>query len=207
MEFGFMSELRGFGVLHLRRPPAVTDGELRAAVEKAAEWAEKRGLYGLLLSVPGSGSFLAGTGFEVSGRPARFEPRLVNLDSGEIFRLPHFGKTRYVHTGDVWLRENRRKRMKYLTGPWVPLGFALDLDATCEEVYVRPAPGVRVNGELIETSVQIVDQDTVSHGDATLTYFREPPGRPLLANYFTKYTGMGWEQPGFTRAVRLFRRT
>ena len=204
IEFGIMAELRGFGVVYLRRPATATDAELRAAVERAENWAQRTGKYGLIVSVPGSGSFLSGTKFEVSKPKGRFNPRFVNLKTGELFRLPHFGKTRYVHNGSFWLRENRKKRMKHVLGPWFPLGFALDLDVVLETVYVRPAPDILVNGELIDKTVEIVENDTVSHNGAVLTYYAEPPGRPMLANFYARYTGMGWEQPGFTRAARVF---
>ncbi len=63
-----------------------------------------------------------------------------------------------------------------------------------------------MNGTRITKQTCLVDQDTVERNGRVLTYLEDAPGRSALADYYMQYTGMGWENPALTRAVRVFTR-
>ena len=197
---GWLKECRGFGQLHLIKGKASV---LRKAVEWAVEWAETKCVYGVLVSFPGSGAWIAGMGFAVAEQ-SQFRPRLADLNKAAVMRLPHVGNAKYVHNGETWRRETLRKRPKHVWGTRPALGFELEVDGGQHSVSVQPGPNILVNGSTIKEDTELVDQDTITHRGRVLTVYMDTQGRSTLPDYYMRWTGMGWNLPGFTRAVRMF---
>lgn len=174
-----------------------------AAVTWAISFAERQRLYGVLVSLPGPAEWLTGMGFDVAENQ-RFRPRFVDLSAAEMLKLPHCTHARLFHNGRVWRRECTRRKTRPVWGSWPALGVNLELDGRARCVYIEPGPGLWVNGERLRHRTRLMDQDVVQRNGRLLTYQEDEPGRSALADYYMRYTGMGWDNPGFTRAVKLF---
>ena len=190
---------RGFAQLSLPN----TKSKTSAAVTWAIDFAKEHKQHGVLVSSPGPAEWLTEMGFDVA-KNQRFRPRFVDLSAAEVLKLPHSTHARLVHTGRVWRRECHRRKMRPVWGSWPALGVQLELDGRAECVYIEPSPGVWVNGEPLKYRTRLMDQDVVQRNGRSLTYQEDEPGRSALADYYMRYTGMGWDNPRMTRAVKLF---
>ena len=198
---GRIRHSRGFAQLSLKD----IDGSKKqcsAAVLWATNLAQEHNLYGELVSVPGAAAWLTGMGFSVAENQ-RFKPRFADMAAADVLNLPHCGNARLVHNGRVWRRVCNRKKGRPVWGVWPALGVHLELDGRQGRLYIEPTPGVCVNGETLNIRTRLMDQDVVQRNCQRLTYHEDEPGRSALADYYMRFTGMGWDNPGFTRAVKL----